>query len=191
MKKANYLIQMICCGLLFCCIISCNKKDEVTPQIQPQERNVATRMDIPKGYGDSESGNYYQLSFSAGHHADSCKNGCITIWGKTGHIDCMGLGNACVGTLFGVLMETEDLGYAKKKSDDVSEIFSFEVNQTAHSVLENITTSSFEMPARSLRFAPTHEGYNYMNIPEQWIERVDSTQRFLIKNIVLSNTPLY
>jgi hypothetical protein len=183
MKKANYLIRMICCGLLFCCIISCNEKDEGVSQIQPEEQNFATRMDIPKGYGDYGNDDYYQLTFKVGHHIDSCKNSCILIWGIVGHIDCMGYGDACSLTLFGSLCPPTD--------GIVSKTFSFEVDKTTHSELENIKTTGFEMPARSLKLTQTHKGYNYMNIPAQWVERVDSTKRFLIQDITLSNTPLY
>jgi len=184
MKKSNNVIKMIFCGLLFCCI-SCDKNGESTPQLLLDEQNVAIPMEIPKTNGFYD--NYYQLVIKVGHPADSCK-GCVVILGKVQHIDCLGYGHYCSSSLFGSLV-VGDIVLAK--SGKKSESFSFEVDQTTHSALENITTNSFEMPARSLRFAEPFNEYNYMNIPAQWIERIDSTQKFLIEDIVLSNTPLY
>jgi len=130
--------------LIILCFYSCQKSDII--QNSHQEFSaVLMNQDL--------KGRLYTFSFVAGHQAAGC-NGCVTVLGKSYHVDCMGAGSECA------------------KSSIVSLIQNDYNNYTATTLDSTALTNEdfFNMPDRSL-FVEYDDKNNevWLNIPAQLV----------------------
>lgn len=139
MKKFLFAI------LLLFFVISCHKLTE--DNIQKNYESTAARIE-----GNAKSTTYL-LSFQTGHQASEC-NGCVTINGRSFHVDCMGQGNACLNSSLVSLSQISGNSYTATTLDSTA--------------LTN--EDFFNMPARSL-FVEYDEKNNevWLNIPAQLV----------------------
>ena len=161
MKKILFAI------LLLFFVISCQKQTE--DNIQKNYESTAARIE-----GNAKS-TTYSLSFQTGHQASEC-NGCVTINGRSFHVDCMGQGNACLNSSLVSLVQISGNSYMATTLDSTA--------------LTN--EDFFNMPARSL-FVEYDEKNNevWLNIPAQLVYRDSSTNQFTFTNLYYSNAQIY
>ena len=152
--------------LLILFFYSCQKSDKIQNFHQDY---TAVLMN------QDSKGRMYTFSFAAGHQAAGC-NGCVTILGKSYHVDCMGAGSECAKSSIVSLIQT---GYN---------------NYTATTLDSTALTNEdfFNMPSRSL-FVEYDEKNNevWLNIPAQLVFRDSTTQQFTFTGLYYSNSAVY
>lgn len=117
----------------------------------------------------------YQISTTIGHTVQECK-GCVLLNGRWVHLDCQGVGHACLMSLRVTLDMLPDSSYTAT-TVDASELTGEDF---------------FNMPARSLCVQMTLSGKRtYLNIPAQLIHRDSVSQRFVFTGLFYTDYPYY
>ena len=147
-------------------LYSCQKSDKV--KITNHD-STAVLLD------QNAKGRTYQLIVMVGHPAAEC-NGCVTMFGRTFHMDCMGDGSACA------------------KSSIVSLYQSGYNDYTATTLDSTALTDEdfFNMPSRSL-FVEYDEKNNevWLNIPAQFVYRDSLSHQFTFTGLFYTNSAYY
>ncbi len=160
MKKNLILV------LLITCFFSCQKTDEI---LNANHDCSAVLLDQNTKRG------LYSLTLISGHPAEGC-TGCVTVFGKSFHVDCMGYGNECAHSIIVSLFQSSGNDYTATTLDSTA--------------LTN--EDFFNMPSRSL-FVEYDDKNNevWLNIPAQLVFRDSTTQQFTFTNLYYSNSQIY
>lgn len=164
MKKV-YLYLILATAILLC--PSCEK----TSGTQNENRDLANRL-IPLPTESKESG--YLLTIRIGHSVTDCGGRCITVNGKSYHINCMGNGHVCLKS-------------AAVTLDQVGT----DITVTTTDTFGLTTEDFFFMPDRSLDYMDADNNPVYLNIPEQLVFRDNATQQFTFTGLFITDDPEY
>ncbi|MEG1556196.1 MAG: hypothetical protein RR356_05675 [Bacteroidales bacterium] len=163
MKNKFYFLALLIPFLL----ISCNK-EQSKQDLTSKYDNTATPIE------GKEASSYF-LQAKAGHPAKNCK-GCVTVRGRSFHVNCQGPGEDCVVNTSAVVSATATPGVYQaivEGADLTSEDF-------------------YNMPDRSF-FIDINENKEelWLNIPAQLVERNTVTKQFTFNNLFYSNSQVY
>lgn len=152
--------------LLMLCFFSCQKTEKIANTNQEYSAVLLN---------SSSKSTTYLLSMLVGHLASECK-GCVTMYGQTFHMDCMGFGNVCAVSATVNLVQVSANNYAATTIDSTA--------------LTN--EDIFNMPPRSL-FVEYDDKNNevWLNIPAQLVNRDTVSRQFTFTNLYYSNTQIY
>jgi len=178
MKKNQFSYFMVMLMLTFF-FFSCNKSEMIfTPESSlnvendDQKQNEATWISTD----DAKFKWLMKLKIFVGHTVDQCGNACIKIFGKYGHIDCVGVGHVC--------------------NHKVDVRLSICENYTEHYTLTLIDPDGlgefleFPFPDRSLFITnPVTNTELWLNIPEQLLVRRNLGDSMVIHNAWFSERP--
>lgn len=161
MKKFLIPISFIIC---FC---SCQKSDKI-----PVSNYESTAILMDHNAKDMTT---YLFTMMMGHSASECR-GCVMIFGRLIHMDCMGDGRECAQSTIVSLSQISGNNYTATTLDSTA--------------LTN--EDFFNMPSRSL-FVEYDEKNNevWLNIPAQLVFRDSTTQQFSFTNLYYSNSQIY
>ena len=181
MKRHFFLLPFLLLAFL-----SCDKNNDLHQQSTQSEitTNQSNNVAIPFSDGKTKAISYNIIT-QIGHTKASCPNGCIVSNGKMIHLDCTGIGNICVAA-FNLAISAGDY-YFQKKSSKVKGTF----NATTIDSLLLTGGAVFLVPARSLFIMDNSEEPQWLNIPEQQLERDEETGQFIFTGLFYSGEPAY
>lgn len=151
---------------------ACNKIDNNANK-DPKPNNYAT-----VGNSFSKEDRPIEITYRVGHNGSECNYSCIISNGVPSHVDCQGLGDACLVTIW-----IWPIGGQPK-----GETF----NVMVDTVWGLTTEDFFNMPNRSLTVldAPS-ENQAYLNIPAQLVYRDSLTHQFTFTGLFYSDKAAY
>ena len=164
MKKLSLFLFVVGISLLF---QTCSKKENVV-----QRNNDSPHSIVPMNPEMKESGTNYLMSTVVGHSSSDCGGRCISLWGKSCHIDCMGYGHYCAKSTSIVLRQT-----------------STDIIATTTDTFGLTTDDFFNMPDRSLSYTDEENNRVYLNIPAQLVFRDTATQQFTFTGLFFTTVP--
>lgn len=178
MRKTNVILGLVCVmGIL---TASCVKEKEGIHSIQKSVNNatghnMGNLKSLP-GY----SGNY-ALSSKVGHNSSEC-SGCVMIGGARKHVDCQAWGNKCGSNASVAISKVEPDNQENQ-----------EYAATGLNDYEPTDEAFYYMPARSfyIENSEFENGYIWINIPEQMLERDDESNQFKYVNITFTNEAMF
>ena len=181
MKKSNVILVLGCIiGISF---TSCLKDNE-SVLIHKNCLSSATAQKLITISTKSNSGfsGNYVLSAKAGHSSSDCNSSCITFGGIKRHVNCQGFGNNCAAVASVSVSKVEP-----ENSNDP--------NYTAIGLndYEPSDDTIYNMPARSyyIQNNEFENGYIWLNIPSQILERDYVSHQFLYFKISFTNQALF
>jgi len=179
MKKQRILVMICLFGLW---IVSCVKENE-TPNTKVKEIDKTSTAQLLKHLKTNTYEGAYLMNSHSGHTASDCGGNCTVLNGVRTHVDCQGAGNKCG------LIAT--INISKNKPDDVTDIYYNGIGINNYEPIDE--GSTFNMPARSLYIEDDNfeNGFIYLNIPEQILQRNEETNLFIYKDITFSDSPLF
>jgi hypothetical protein len=183
MKKINVILVLVCfIGLLVTSCVKDNETDNLNVQ-NPEKTSTAKLLTRLKA--SSMPGNYsgtFSLSSNVGHKSEDCGGKCKYVNGVWFHADCQGFGHNCglkasVSITKTLPDKPEDKYYTGMGLNDY----------------EPIDEATFNMPARSFFIEDKifENGYIWINVPEQVLERDIKTKQFIYKNITFTKEQLF
>ncbi|NVN96412.1 MAG: hypothetical protein HXX18_14145 [Bacteroidetes bacterium] len=183
MKKSSLILLTVCFfGLL---ITSCVKDNDTEIVKIQKEEITSTASVISNLKSNNSTGNFsgiYSMSTNAGHKSTDCGGKCRYLNGVYFHSDCQGFGHECglratVSISKTILDKPEDKYYNGMGLNDY----------------EPIDEATFNMPARSfyVKNDKFDNGYIWINIPEQLLERDKETHQFIYKNITFTKEQMF
>ena len=185
MKKANVILVML--SVMGIIAASCVKENESANKLQ-KKACTATAVKIAAPYLKAAPGHAsgslgtYVLSAKAGHNSSECGGGCMAIRGVRKHMDCQGFGSNCG------LKASVYVNKVKPDSSNSNKYMAVGLND-----YEPTDEHVFYMPARSfyIEDKTTEQGYIWLNIPEQVLERDAKSKQFVYSNITFTENPLF
>ncbi len=153
--------------LLMFSFFSCQKTDEIQ-----NTNHDSTAVLLDKKDANNIT---YLITIMMGHPASGCK-GCVMMYGRLIHIDCMGEGNECVNSSTVNLVQISGNNYTATALDSTA--------------LTN--EDFFNMPSRSL-FVEYDDKNNevWLNIPAQLVYRDSVSRQFTFTGLYYSNSQIY
>ena len=153
--------------LLMFSFFSCQKTDEIQ-----NTNHDSTAVLLDKKNANNIT---YLITIMMGHPASGCK-GCVMMYGRLIHIDCMGEGNECVNSSTVNLVQISGNNYTATALDSTA--------------LTN--EDFFNMPSRSL-FVEYDDKNNevWLNIPAQLVYRDSVSRQFTFTGLYYSNSQIY
>ena len=178
MKKL-FFFGIICVLAFLTTFLCCNKNDQMLTLSglsnsgdDTIKQNEATW--IYEGQNQSKATGI-RLKIFIGHTADQCGGKCIKIFGHYGHIDCRGFGYVCNFKGKGKVLQAPD-----------SE--SFMLTLSPPNIFGN--DLDFDFPDRSIFITnPQNNEELWLNIPEQFLERSDTTECYTVRDAWFSENP--
>jgi hypothetical protein len=185
MKKSNVILVML--SVMGIITASCVKENETTSQA-PKQASTATAVKIAAASLKTTPGNSsgylgtYVLSARAGHSSSECGGGCVLAGGVRKHLNCQGFGSSCG------LKASVCISKVKTDSSSTSAYIAIGLND-----YEPTDEHVFYMPARSfyIEDETTKNGYIWLNIPEQVLERDAENNQFVYYNISFTENALF
>ena len=180
MKRHFFLLPFLLLAFL-----SCDKNNDLHQQSTQSEitTNQSNNVAIPFSDGKTKAIGYNIITY-VGHSGTNC-SGCVSVGGVKKHVDCTGTGSACVAA-FNLAISAGDY-YFQKKSSKVKGTF----NATTIDSLLLTGGAVFLVPARSLFIMDNSEEPQWLNIPEQQLERDEETGQFIFTGLFYSGEPAY
>ncbi|MFZ4740572.1 MAG: hypothetical protein ACOYLE_05365 [Bacteroidales bacterium] len=181
MKKINAILVLVCFLGVF--VTSCVKDNEtdilIEQNVQKTEINSSAKLLTRlKSLSNSNYSGTFSLSSNVGHKSEDCGGKCTYTNGVWRHVDCQGAGHNCAYKASVSITKTlpdkpEDKYYTGMGLNDY----------------EPIDEATFNMPARSFYIEDKifDNGYIWINIPEQVLERDIQTKQFIYKNITFTS----
>ena len=179
MKKVNVFLVMVC--LFGIWLTSCVKDNETDNTKLKKIKTNSSAILINRLKTNSNMGSYQLFSY-VGHKSSDCGGKCKYYNGVYFHADCQGYGSEC--------SLSSKVNISKNIAEDPTDIY-----YTATGIYDYEPTEeeSFNMPARSFYFInETFEnGYIWINIPEQVLQRNKESNMFIYKEITFTVDPLF
>lgn len=172
---------MIC--LLGIWATSCVKENETINNSKKQEKTaIAKRFGNVNLKSASDFSGSYSLFSKVGHTANSCNNSCVMLGGKRGHINCQGPGNLC-NLSASISVTNTDPENPENILYNAIGLFDYEPTDD----------TTFFMPDRSYYIEDDNfeNGYIYLNIPTQILNRDAASNQFLYYNITFTEAALF
>ena len=160
-----------------------NTKEDIKEIIPQKDVPTATgqRITMEKTSGGSSDilEADYVLSASVGHNSTDCNNSCTMVGGVTCHVNCQGWGSICNSTA------TVNVKKAAGKSHSYQA-----TTLNNYGPTDGLT---YNMPARSfyIAYAGFTNGYIWLNVPAQILQRNNINQYFHYSNISFTSQALY
>lgn len=153
--------------LLMLVFFSCQKTDNIQNTNHDSTAVLLDKKDA--------NNNTYLITIMMGHPASGCK-GCVMMYGRLIHIDCMGEGNECVNSSTVNLVQISANNYTATTLDSTA--------------LTN--EDFFNMPSRSL-FVGYDDKNNevWLNIPSQLVFRDSTTRQFTFNGLYYTPSAAY
>ncbi|MFZ4401638.1 MAG: hypothetical protein ACOYO1_16525 [Bacteroidales bacterium] len=179
MKKSNVFLVAVLIGLL---ATSCVKESENIVNTKGEKFDKTSTALLIKQFKSISFGGTYLLKSHVGHKSSECGGKCTFACGKWVHVDCQGSGSYCV--------YSASVDITKNIPADSSDIYYTGVGLNDY---EPTDDSTFQMPARSFYFENEkyENGYIWINIPEQQLQRDEETNLFMYKNITFTENALF
>lgn len=179
MKKTNVIFVVICLVGLW--LVSCVKENDGINTNEKQIDKSSTAQLLKRMKTNSFAGSYL-LASKVGHKSSECGGKCKKFGGIWGHSDCQGFGSEC--------NLRASVNISKSNPDNPSDIY---YTGTGINDYEPIEDSIFAMPARSLYIVDESQenGYIWLNIPEQELQRDKESNQFIYKEITFTTEPLF
>lgn len=179
MKKSSVIFVVIC--LIGLWLVSCVKENDGINTNVKQIDKSATAQLLKRLKTNSYAGTYL-LAAKVGHKSADCGGKCKKFGGVWCHLDCQGYGSECS------LRATVNI--SKAMPDDTTDIYYKGVGIYDY---EPIEESDFSMPARSFYIEDENleNGFIWLNIPEQVLQRDEESNQFIYKDITFTNEPLF
>lgn len=179
MKKSSVIFVMIC--LIGLWLVSCVKEnDGINTKVKQIDKSATAQL-LKRLKTNSYAGTYL-LAAKIGHKSTDCSGKCKYIGGEWRHIDCQGNGSECSLRV--------SVYISKAIPDDTTDIY---YTATGVNDYEPIEESDFSMPARSFYIEDENleNGFIWMNIPEQVLQRDEASNQFVYKDITFTAEPLF
>jgi len=180
MKKINAILVLVCFLGVF--VTSCVKDNEtdilIEQNVQKTEINSSAKLLTRlKSLSNSNYSGTYSLSSNAGHKSEDCGGKCTYTNGVWRHVDCQGFGHSC--------SLKASISITKNLPDKPENKYYTGMGLNDY---EPIDEETFNMPARSfyIKDGGFENGYIWINIPEQVLERDIKTKQFIYKNITFT-----
>lgn len=179
--KVNAVLMLV--SMMVFMTTSCikEKENEVNKQLL-KEQHTATAKRLSGNHlkATNYAGNYL-LSAKAGHSASNC-SGCIMVGGIRKHLDCQGYGSTCT------LKSTVAISKVEPNNSNCNEYKGIGIND-----YEPTDEDIYNMPSRSFYFEDNSyiNGYIWINIPEQILERDPESNQFTYYKISFTEEALY
>lgn len=165
-EKKRTMKKTIIPVLLMLSFFSCQKTEKIQNTNHDSTAVLLDKKDA--------NNNTYLITIMMGHPASGCK-GCVMMYGRLIHIDCMGDGNECVNSSTVNLVQISANDYTATTLDSTA-----------------LTTEDFFlMPDRSLLTEDEKGQPIYLNIPAQLVFRDSVSRQFTFNNLYYSNTQVY
>ena len=171
MKRHPNPTRIIAVGLL-CAFIGCSKENPVSSPTGNKEEVISTATILKTAKGSPTIG----LQTRIGHKKNVCDGSCKKY--TSTHMDCAGTGSEC--NLVGNIELEPPLG------NGIAETPTFHARCLYPEDFSDY--ESLAMPARSFYMEETKQ---WLNIPQQILERDPQTYCFLIKNITFTGKAAY
>jgi hypothetical protein len=179
MKKANVFLVMVCLfGVWF---TSCVKDNE-TLKTKVKKIDETSKAEILKKLKTNSYEGSYLMESRVGHDKSVCGGACRSANGIPYHVDCEGGGTAC--------LLRASINISKLIPDDLYDIYYKGIGINTYEPTE---ASNYYLPSRSLYIEDEtfENGYIYLNIPNQLLEREEESGQFIYKDITFSESPLF
>lgn len=181
MKKANVFLVMVC--LVGIWAASCVKDHEnVNTTVKKIDKTSTAQLLKQLKTSSSNYGGVYLFSSKVGHKSSDCGGKCKYYNGVWTHFNCQSYGSEC------------DL----KAAVNICKVISSDPDNNFYRGMglndyEPIEDSTFSMPARSfyIENEKFENGYIWMNIPVQELQRDEESHKFIYINITFSEKPLF
>jgi hypothetical protein len=181
MKKVNVFLVMVC--LVGIWATSC-VKENLTENTKVKNVDKTSTAQLLKTLKTNSTnyGGVYLFSTNIGHKSSDCGGKCKYYNGVWCHVSCQGFGSEC--TLSAMV------NISKAIPDDPYDIYYTGLGINDYEPIEDLT---FNMPARSLYIEvdTLENGFIWINIPEQILQRDDETNQFIYKAITFTEEPLF
>lgn len=178
MKKQQFLV-IIC--LISLWLASCVKEnDGVNTKVKQTDKSAKAQL-LKRLKTNSYAGTYL-LTSSIGHKSSECGGRCKYLNGTWQHVSCQGYGSEC--------SMRASVNISKAIPDDTTDNFYTAIGINDY---EPIEESDFSMPARSFYIEDENleNGYIWLNIPEQVLQRDEESNQFVYKDISFTAEPLF
>ncbi len=179
MKKSIVIFAVI--SLIGLLLVSCVKEND---GINTHEKKIdkSSTAQLLKRLKTNNFAGTYLMASKVGHKSSDCGGKCKKFGGVWCHLDCQGYGNEC-GLRAAV-------NICKAIPDDSTDIYYTGIGINDY---EPIEESDFSMPARSFYIEDENleNGYIWLNIPEQLLQRDEESNQFIYKEITFTTEPLF
>ena len=185
MKKSNLILVLVCFfGLLVTSCVKDSETDNANVQNVQKIETTSTGKFLThlKAISASNYSGTFSLSSNIGHKSEDCGGKCTYANGVWRHVDCQGAGHNCaykasVSITKTLVDKPEDKYYTGMGLNDY----------------EPIDEATFNMPARSFYIEDKifENGYIWINVPEQVLERDIKTKQFIYKSITFTKEQLF
>lgn len=178
MKKQQFLV-MIC--LISLWLASCVKEnDGVNTKVKQADKSATAKL--LKRLKTNNFAGTYLLTSRVGHKSSDCGGKCRYGNGTHYHASCQGFGSECY--------LRASINISKAIPDDTTDNYYTAIGINDY---EPIEESDFSMPARSFYIEDENleNGYIWLNIPEQLLQRDEESNQFVYKEITFSSEPLF
>lgn len=179
MKKSIVFFVVIC--LIGLWLVSCVKEnDGINTNVKQIDKSTTAQL-LKRLKTNSFAGSYL-LASSIGHKSTDCGGRCKYYNGTWFHANCQGYGSEC--------SLRASINISKAMPDDTTDIYYTGIGINDYEPIED---SDFSMPARSFYIEDENleNGFIWLNIPEQVLQRDEESNQFIYKAITFTNEPLF
>ncbi|NVN94257.1 MAG: hypothetical protein HXX18_03130 [Bacteroidetes bacterium] len=179
MKKSNVILVML--SVMAIITTNCVKENESENKVQKQVfSSTAVKLSAPSPKATPGFSGNYVLNSRAGHSSSECGGSCIVFGGVKKHINCQGFGSSC-GLKASVRIRNAE-------ADSSNNYVAVGLND-----YEPTDEDVYLMPARSFYVEDknTVNGYIWLNIPEQLLERDTLSKQFIYYKISFTQEALF
>jgi len=180
MKKINVILVLV--SLVGLLATSCVKDNEIENNAVEKKEVCASTAELLTQLKSTSYAGTYAMTTNAGHKSTDCGGKCKYYNGKWGHVDCQGNGHICtlrasINITASVSDKSTEVLYTGKGINDY----------------EPIDEDTYNMPDRSflVKDDKFDNGFIWINIPEQLLQRDTETHQFIYKEITFTKEPKY